>query len=92
MLVFLFYDQENTNGMGPSPRTNGGVKCFEERTGNEAIDSSREKLHNYFGSLMDAIQLVVDKVHKDHGYKRIFDDFTPEESFAAKLTSEPRKA
>jgi hypothetical protein len=71
--------------MGPSPRTNGGVKCFEERTGNEAIDSSREKLRNYFGSLMDAIQMVVDKVREDHGYNRIFDDFTREESFAAKL-------
>ncbi len=79
------YDGENTNGMGPSPRTNGGVKCFEETTGNEEIDSHREKLRDYFGSLMDAIQLVVDKIREDHGYKRIFDDFTREESFAAKL-------
>jgi hypothetical protein len=70
------YDGENTNGMGPSPRTNGGVKCFEENTGNKEIDSSREKLRDYFGSIMDAIQLVVDKVRKDHGYKRIFDDYT----------------
>jgi hypothetical protein len=79
------YDGENANGMGPSPRTNGGVKCFEEKTGNDEIDSSREQLRDYFGSLMDAIQLVVDSVRNAHGYKRIFDDFTREESFAAKL-------
>jgi hypothetical protein len=79
------YEGENTSGMGPSPRTNGGVKCFEEKTGNEEIDSSREKLRNYFGSLMDGIQLVVDKVREDHGFKRIFNDFTREEAFGAKL-------
>ena len=79
------HDNENMSGTGPTPRTNGGVKCFEELTRTELIDSSREDLRNYFGSLMDAIQLTVDKVRDQHGFKRIFDDCTQEECFAAKL-------
>jgi hypothetical protein len=73
------------NGMGPTPRTNGGVKCFDEVTGRKEIDSSREELRNYFGCLMDAIQLIVDKVRLQHGFKQIFDDYTRDESFAEKL-------
>ncbi len=71
--------------MGPSPRTNGGVKCFDVTTGIAEMDSSREELRNYFGSLMDAVQLIVDKVREDHGYQRIYNDVTRENSFAAKL-------
>ena len=56
------YDGENMRGMGPTPRTNGGVKCFNEITGTEEIDLLREELRNDFGSLMDAIQMIVDKV------------------------------
>jgi hypothetical protein len=70
----------------PTPRTtNGGVKCFNELTGNEDIDSSREELRDYFGAQMDAVQLIVDKVREDHGYKRIYNDCTREEAVAAKL-------
>jgi hypothetical protein len=79
------FDGLNMNGLGPTPKTNGGVKCFDEITGIEEIDSSREDLRNYFGSLMDAIQLIVDKVRVQHGFKRIFDDYTRDESFAAQL-------
>ncbi len=79
------YDGENKNGMGPTPRTNGGVHCFNNHTGIEEIDCSREKLQDFFGSLMDAVQLIVDKVRQDHGYNRIYNDYTREESFAVKL-------
>ena len=34
---------------------------------------------------MDAIQLIVDRLRDNHGYTRIYDDFSREESFAAKL-------
>jgi hypothetical protein len=79
------FDRLNMHGLGPTPKTNGGVRCFDEITGIEEIDSSREDLRNYFGSLMDAIQLIVDTVREQHGFKRIFDDYTRDESFAAQL-------
>jgi hypothetical protein len=78
-------DAENMNGIGPTPRTNGGVKCFDELTGTKEIDVSREDLQNCFGSLLEAIQLTVDKVRDQRGLKRIFDDFTRDESSAAQL-------
>jgi hypothetical protein len=52
------YKGENKHGLGPTPRTNDGVKCFKKVTGNEEIDSHREELRNYFGAQMDAIQRV----------------------------------
>jgi hypothetical protein len=79
------YEGENVAGLAPIPRTNGGVKCFMESTGNKEIDSSQEKLRSYFGALMDAVQLIVDKVRQDHGYQRIYNDFTREKSFAGQL-------
>ena len=82
------YTGENTTGLGPTPRTNGGVKCFNVRTGDDVIDSAREDLREYFGCQMDAVQLIVDKVRQENGYKRIFNDFTREESFASKLREE----
>jgi hypothetical protein len=42
------YDGENTNGMGPTPRTNSGVKSFEENTGNKEIDSFEGKATGLF--------------------------------------------
>ena len=65
--------------------TNGGVGCFKDSTGNEELDSAQEDLRLYFGSLMDSVQLVVDQVREKHGYARIYNDFTREESFAAKV-------
>ena len=82
------YDGENTSGMGPTPRTNGGVKCFREETGIQAIDSNRQALCEYFGCQMDAVQVIVDKTREEHGYKRVFDDFVREESFASKVREE----
>jgi hypothetical protein len=79
------YEGENIAGLAPTPRTNGGVKCFMKSTGNQEIDSSQEKLRTYFGALMDAVQLIVDKVRQDHGYQRIYNDFTREKSFAGEL-------
>jgi hypothetical protein len=34
------YDGENVNGMGPTPRTNGGIKCFNEKTKEKDVDST----------------------------------------------------
>ena len=79
------YDGENTSGVGPSPRTNGGIKCFDAVTGITEIDSAREDLRMYFGCLMDAVQLIVDKIREEHGYKRIYDDIMRDHSFAEKL-------
>jgi hypothetical protein len=66
------YDGENYSGM----------------TGDQELDSSREPLRNYFGSLMDAVLVIVDRVREDHCCKRIYDDHTREESFASKLRDE----
>jgi hypothetical protein len=79
---------ENTHGLGPAPRTNGGVKCFKKVTGNMEIDSHREELRNYFGAQMDAIQLIVDKVREEHGYSRIYNDPQRELANAAQLRHE----
>ncbi len=79
------YDGENTTGVGPSPRTNGGIRCFDVVTGITEIDEARDDLRKYFGSLMDAVQLIVDQVREVHGYKRIYADIGRDESFAEKL-------
>jgi hypothetical protein len=52
----------NGNSMGPTPRTNGGVQCFDRKTGNKGLDSHREELCNCFGSPMDAVKLTADDV------------------------------
>ena len=85
------YNGENTTGLAPTPRTNGGVKCFDVRTGDEVIDSAREDHREYFGCQMDAVQLIVDKVRQENGYKRIFNDFTREESFASNSERNSRR-
>jgi hypothetical protein len=82
------YKGENTHGLGPTPRTNGGVKCLNKVTGNVEIDSHREELRNYFGAQMDAIQLIVDKVREEHGYSRIYNDPQRELANAAELRHE----
>jgi hypothetical protein len=79
---------ENTHGLGPTPRTNGGVKCLNKVTGNVEIDSHREELRIYFGAQMDAIQLTVDKVREEHGYSRIYNDPQRELANAAELRHE----
>jgi hypothetical protein len=79
----------NGNSMGPTPRTNGGVQCFDRKTGNKGLDSHREELCNCFGSPMDAVKLTVDDVlREEHGCKCIFDDHTRSESFAAHIREE----
>jgi hypothetical protein len=57
---------ENAKGMGPTPRTDGGVKCFSAVAGNEEINPHQEQLRDCFGAQMDAVQLTVDKVHCRH--------------------------
>ena len=76
------YDQENANGLAPTPRTNGGFKCCT-KTGDNENDSHLEGIRTYFGSMMDAVQLIVDKVRFKFGFRRIFDDFMREEAYAA---------
>jgi hypothetical protein len=82
------YKGENSHGLGHTPRTNGGVKCFKKVTGNVEINSQREELRNYFGAQMDAIQLIVDQVRKDHGYPIIYNDSQRELANAAQLRHE----
>jgi hypothetical protein len=79
------YQQDNMDGIGSTPRTNGGVKCFDELSGIEEVDSVREHLRNYFGSLMDSVQLIVVEIREENGYTRIYDELFREESFAAKV-------
>jgi hypothetical protein len=79
---------ENTHGLGPTPRTNGGVKCSNKVTGNVEIDSHREELRNYFGAQMDAVQLRVDKVREEHDHSRSCNDPQGELANAAELRHE----
>jgi hypothetical protein len=72
------YDGQNQSGLEPRPRTNGGVDCFNSPTKNENINSEQQ---------MDAVQMTVDKVRKDHGYERIYNDFIWDEAFAKELRS-----
>jgi hypothetical protein len=48
--------------MGLTPRTNGRIKCSNDKPRNVETDSSQEELCDCFGCLMDALQLAVDKV------------------------------
>ena len=38
------FQGENTSGVGTTPRTNGGVNCFDDPTGDEELDLAREGL------------------------------------------------
>jgi hypothetical protein len=71
---------DNPNGLGPTPKTNGGFKCFKV-TGDEENDSHIEELLAYFGHMMDAVQMIVDEVRDKFGFRRIFDDIMREASF-----------
>jgi hypothetical protein len=75
------FSGENLTGLGPTPKTNGGFKYFE-KTGDAEEDARLPELLAYFGSMTDAVQLIVDKARHKFGFKRIFDDILREEAFA----------
>ncbi len=52
---------DNPNGLGPTPKTNGGFKCFKV-IGDAENDGHIEELLACFGSMMDAVQRTVDDV------------------------------
>jgi hypothetical protein len=67
------FSGENQNGVGLTPKTNDGFKCFDV-TGKENNNSHLAELLVCFGSMMDAVQLTVDEVQGKFGCKRMFDD------------------
>jgi hypothetical protein len=75
------FSGENLSGLGPTPKTNGGFKCFE-KTGHAEKDARLPELRAYFASMADAVQSIVDKVRHKHGFTRIFDDILREEAYA----------